>query len=194
MHQLPPLPLHYSLLVHVRLSLMLLSLLLMSSCILLHVPFICTRGPGLINDSVWDCARWPCCLRPGTLFLFTALLCMCLWIKDRLVKYVGVKNWKLAPPLGERPHAPHKAACWHCKLIKVRMFPFMPALKHLHWKGRSVALPEGKHESMDVGSCIMRASRGWIDSLVLIEPLLLHGFPNKRQKVMVPLRPPAIGP
>lgn len=27
------------------------------------------------------------------------------------VRDVGVKNWKLALPLGEKPYAPHKAAC-----------------------------------------------------------------------------------
>lgn len=46
-----------------------------------------------------------------------------------------------------------------------------PVLRRLHSQGPSVALPEGKHEPIDAGRCIMRDSRAWIDSLVLMEPL-----------------------
>lgn len=115
--ELPPmcisfllLPLRYHLLVHARLSLMLLSLLLMRSCILLHVPFISTRGPGLIKDSVWDTmavlftARKPGSIHSSVVYLFMNQ-------GQIAVKDVGVKNWKLAPPLCEKPRAPRKAAC-----------------------------------------------------------------------------------
>lgn len=114
-HQLPPLLLHYSLLVHVHLSLMLLSLLLMGSCILLHVPFICTRGPGLINDSVWDCTRCQGGIRARKAgSIHSSVVYLFMNQGQITAEDVGVKNWKLAPPLGEKPYAPHKAAYWHC--------------------------------------------------------------------------------
>lgn len=107
--------LHYRLLVHVGLSLMLLPLLLMSWCILLHVPFICTRGPGLINDSVWDCTQWPGWIRARNAGSIHSSVVYLFMNQGQIsAADVGVKNWKLAPPLDEKPYAPHKAACWHC--------------------------------------------------------------------------------
>lgn len=160
----------------------------MSSCILLHVPFISSwlnvglymmPGP-YTGQEGWFCSQ----------------LC-CVSVYESRTDYSGrrgCKELEIGSTFGWKAIRTSQSCVltlFRClrKLIKVRMFRFTPVQKHLHWKGRSMALPKGKHESMDVGSCIMRDSRGWIDSLVFIEPLLLHEFPDKRQKAMVPLRP-----
>lgn len=78
----------------------------------MHGPFIRSGGPGFISHQVWDCARRQGCVQDRTAASIHSSGVFVFMNQGQIpAEDVGVKNGRRAPPLREKPHAHHKAAC-----------------------------------------------------------------------------------